>query len=68
MIVAETPNVRANPRMQRTGRMGAGLRAGGPSGSALWNVGCCRRGPEGLQLMRKSLGNPTAHVTREQVR
>jgi len=43
-------------RMQPTGRTGARLRAGGTLRERRRNVGLCGRGPEGLQLMRKSLG------------
>jgi hypothetical protein len=49
-------SVAPNPRMQPTG--GEALPSVRPQGavSALWNVGLCGRRPDGLQLMRKSLG------------
>jgi hypothetical protein len=47
---------RPNLRMQPTGPSGARLRSGKPSVRALRNIGLSRRGPEGLQLMRISLG------------
>jgi hypothetical protein len=43
--------------MQPTGRRGAGSARAEGSPSALWNVGLCGRGIEGLQLMRMSLGS-----------
>jgi hypothetical protein len=35
--------------------------------SALWNVSWCGRGPEGLQLMRISLGDPDNHWERSRL-
>jgi len=55
-VCARLRGVTPNPRMQPTGRMGAELRSGKRSVSALWNEGLSGRRLEGLQLMRISLG------------
>jgi hypothetical protein len=49
--------LRPNPRMQPTGRGGPEFPAGAALlGASQWNVSLYGRGPDGLQLMRKSLG------------
>jgi len=54
--------VRPNPRMQPTGRGGPASRSGVTLPVAKqWN----RCGPEGLQLMRKSLGSSPAVGARD---